>query len=166
MEIMSTCRYQTVRSKKYVKYLYCRHPNINNKIDYNQCLNCNLKEYKNKKPIPIHKKTRTIATSIKKSVKEIVWERDNHQCILCGKYVPLECACCHFIPRSQGGLGIPENIFTACNNCHNEQDNGKYTLELGNRVEQYLRKIYGKSWNKNNLIYKKEMFLCTKKEEI
>lgn len=159
------CIYLRVRSKNYQKYFYCSNSQIKNKISPQKCHDCNLKEYKTPKAISNKKKARTIATSIPYSVKEIVWERDNHKCILCHKYVPLECACCHFIPRSQGGLGIPENIFTACNNCHNEQDNGKYTLELGNRVEQYLRKIYGKSWNKNNLIYKKEMFLCTKKEE-
>ena len=89
------------------------------------------------------------------SVKEIVWERDNHKCILCHKYVPIECACCHFIPRSQGGLGIPENIFTACNNCHTEQDNGLNTLELEAKVEKHLQKCYGLNWEKDNLVYKK-----------
>lgn len=152
---MSACKYQTVRSKKYEKYFFCRNPEINSIIKYGDCVNCKLKEYKTKNPIPNKKKRRTIATGIPKSVKKIVWERDKHQCVLCGKYVPLECACCHFIPRSQGGLGIPENIFTACNDCHNKQDNGLNTLELELKIEKYLKEYYGIQWNKSNLIYKK-----------
>ena len=37
-------------------------------------------------------------------LKEKVWERDNHKCIFCHKNVPVECACCHYIRRSQGGM--------------------------------------------------------------
>ena len=149
------CIYLRIRSKNYQKYFYCSNPKIKNKISQQDCDDCNFKEYKTQKAIPNKKKARTIATSIPKSVKEIVWERDNHKCILCHKYVPLECACCHFIPRSQGGLGIPENIFTACNNCHSEQDNGLNTLELEAKVEKYLQEYYGSNWDKDRIIYKK-----------
>lgn len=159
------CKYQTIRTQNYNKYLFCRHPNIKSKIEYSKCKNCTLKEFKVQKSIPNKKKTRTIATSIPKSVKEIVWERDGHKCIFCHKYVPVECACCHFIPRSQGGLGIPENIFTACNDCHREQDNGMNTLELERKVEIYLQNYYGVEWNKNNLIYRKSDFMNDKTEE-
>lgn len=99
-----SCKYLTIRSKKYKKYYYCRHSNIKSEIDYLKCKNCTLKEYKEQKSIPTKKKTRTIATSIPKSVKEKVWERDNHKCIFCYKNVPIECACCHYIRRSQGGM--------------------------------------------------------------
>ena len=57
-----------------------------------------IKETKSKK----HKQTK--ATEIPKKVKEIVWKRDKHKCIFCHKQVPIECSCCHFIPRSLGGL--------------------------------------------------------------
>lgn len=149
------CIYLRVRSKNYQKYFYCSNSQIKNKISPQKCHDCNLKEYKTPKAISNKKKARTIATSIPYSVKEIVWGRDNHKCILCHKYVPIECACCHFIPRSQGGLGIPENIFTACNNCHTEQDNGLNTLELEAKVEKHLQKCYGLNWKKDNLVYKK-----------
>jgi 5-methylcytosine-specific restriction endonuclease McrA len=152
---MYNCKYQTIRSKKYKKYYFCRNPKINNIINYKDCYDCNLKEYKKQKPIPNKKKKRTIATSIPKSVKEIVWERDNHKCIFCHVFVPVDCACCHFIPRSQGGLGIPENIFTACNKCHSEQDNGLNTIELEKIAEDHLKKYYGNKWKKKDLIYKK-----------
>lgn len=100
-----------------------------------------------------HKQTK--ATEIPKKVKEMVWERDKHQCIFCYKQVPMECACCHFIPRSSGGLGIPENIFTACENCHREQDNGLNTKEYDRRARKHLKGIYGANWNIEKLIYKK-----------
>lgn len=100
-----------------------------------------------------HKQTK--ATDIPKKVKEIVWKRDKHKCIFCHKQVPLECACCHFIPRSLGGLGIPENIYTGCSDCHREQDNGLNTKEYDMKVEKHLKDIYGANWNKSKLIYKK-----------
>ena len=100
-----------------------------------------------------HKQTK--ATEIPKKVKEKVWKRDKHQCIFCYKQVPVECACCHFIPRSAGGLGIPENIFTACENCLREQDNGLNTKEYDRMAKKYLKSIYGTSWNIEKLIYKK-----------
>lgn len=53
-----------------------------------------------------------------------------------------------------GGLGIEENIFTACPKCHTEQDNGLNSLEYEQKVERYLRSKYP-NWNKSNLIYKK-----------
>ncbi len=105
------CKYFTTRSKNYNKYFYCRHPNIKSEIDYSKCNFCTLKEYKKQKPIPNKKKARTIATSIPKSVKEKVWERDNHQCIFCHKNVPVECACCHEIRRSQRWTSELKKIF-------------------------------------------------------
>lgn len=100
-----------------------------------------------------HKQTKE--KEIPKKVKETVWKRDKHKCIFCHKQVPVECACCHFIPRSAGGLGIPENIFTACEDCHREQDNGKNTKEYDKKVERHLKRIYGKNWDKSKLFYKK-----------
>lgn len=44
---------------------------------------------------------RSKACEISKKVKEIVWNRDNHRCISCGRYVPMSCANAHFIKRSQ-----------------------------------------------------------------
>lgn len=101
------------------------------------------------------KHRQTKATDIPEEVKKIVWERDKHRCIFCHRYVPLECACCHFIPRSLGGLGIPENVYTGCSDCHREQDNGLNTKEYDIKVEKHLKGIYGANWNKEKLIYKK-----------
>lgn len=100
-----------------------------------------------------HKQTK--ATEIPKKVKEAVWKRDKHKCIFCGKRVDVFYANAHFIPRSAGGLGIEENIVTACENCHREQDNGKDGKVYDKKAEKHLKSIYGSKWSKKKLIYKK-----------
>lgn len=101
------------------------------------------------------KHTQTKAKEIPQKVKKVVYERDKQRCIFCGKIVPLRCACCHFIPKSAGGLGVEENIFTACDDCHREQDNGLNTKEFDKRAKRHLKSIYGAKWKIENLIYKK-----------
>ena len=101
------------------------------------------------------KHTQTKHTEIPIKVKKAVWERDKHKCIFCKREVDLFYANAHFIPRSAGGLGIEENIFTACEDCHREQDNGKNSKLYDKKAEKYLKGIYGANWNKEKLIYKK-----------
>lgn len=98
------CKYKTLRSKNYHKYFYCRNSHIKSEITNEECFQCKYKEYKQVKKIPNQKKPRTIALSIPQSVKEKVWERDNHRCLNCHKQVSISNACCHYIARSQGGL--------------------------------------------------------------
>lgn len=100
-----------------------------------------------------HKQTKE--KDIPKKVKIAVWNRDKHKCIFCNKVVDVFFANAHFIPRSAGGLGIEQNIFTACENCHIEQDNGKNTKLYDEKAERYLKRIYGANWDKKNLVYKK-----------
>ena len=117
-------------------------------IDYS-----NFAFSKPKKKTKKHKQTK--ATEIPKWVKEVVWKRDKHKCIFCHRFVSVEYSCCHLIPRGLGGLGIPENIYTGCSDCHREQDNGMNTKLYDKKVENYLKGIYGANWNKENLIYNK-----------
>ena len=98
---------------------------------------------------------RSKACEISQKTKQIVWDRDQHKCIYCGKYVSKSCANAHFIKRSQGGLGIPENVVTLCPKCHYEEDHGQNTKDYENYIEEYLKNYYGNTWNKENLIYKK-----------
>lgn len=148
-----SCVYLTQRTKKYKPYFFCRlHKQ---QVTLDKCKTCSERKYKEIKPIKSKKHRQTKATEIPKWVKEIVWERDKHKCIFCHKQVPVECACCHFIPRSLGGLGIPENIYTGCSNCHTEQDNGLNTKEYDLKAENHLKDIYGANWDKSKLIYKK-----------
>ena len=100
-----------------------------------------------------HKQTK--ATDIPDQVKEIVWKRDRNKCIVCHKFVPKSCANAHYIKRSQGGLGISENIVTLFPDCHYKEDHGQSTKVYENYIENYLKDIYGTKWDKSKLIYKK-----------
>lgn len=98
---------------------------------------------------------RSKACDISQKTKKIVWDRDEHKCIVCNRYVSMSCANAHFIKRSQGGLGIEQNIVTLCPYCHYEEDFGKNTKLYEYKIESYLKGKYGANWDKSKLIYKK-----------
>lgn len=97
---------------------------------------------------------RSKACDISPKVKKKVWERDNHCCIICGS--PYAMPNAHYIARSQGGLGIEQNIVTLCMRCHNDYDNGNSRVSTGYKIQWYLKSCYD-NWNEKDLIYKKEM---------
>ncbi len=97
------------------------------------------------------KSKRTKACEITPQVRERVEERDNHCCIFCGRYGRGEG---HYINRSQGGLGIEENIVTVCRDCHREMDNGLTTQIYRDKAEEYLKSHYP-NWDKSKLVYNK-----------
>ena len=94
------------------------------------------------------------------SVKKEVWERDNHCCIFCGNsYGAMPNA--HYISRANGGLGIAQNIVTACasltkSNCHYLLDNGpKEDREImREQAKMYLKSKYP-DWDESKLTYRK-----------
>lgn len=64
----------------------------------------------------------------------------------------------HFVPRSQGGLGIPQNLACGCAWHHMLLDNGKDTrADMLGRFEAYLKRCY-KDWSREKLIYNKWRF--------
>lgn len=81
----------------------------------------------------------TKRTAIPIDVKQKVFERDRHCCILCGR-PGLPNA--HYIRRSQGGLGIEQNIVTLCQKCHSDYDNGFLRREYGKAIRDYLELHY------------------------
>lgn len=100
------------------------------------------------------KSKRAKAVDIPKRVKNAVWERDNHCCIICGN--PQAMPNAHYIRRSQGGCGIEENVVTLCLKCHHDFDNGSPhdQVRIGKLVEAYLSNHY-KGWCEEDLIYRK-----------
>lgn len=104
---------------------------------------------------------RTDALGIPYRVKEAVAARDSVDgwpcCVLCGRpsptRAPLSFSCAHYIARSQGGLGIEENIVTLCWPCHQEYD-GAGREELRPILTRYLREHY-EGWAEDQLTYKK-----------
>ena len=154
------CKNLKIRTKNYKKYFYC----VANKcvVDAATCYCCKMKEYKTTTPIKrsaIKKKTHKVskmakACDISQKVKNEVWERDNHQCIFCNINVPVSCANAHVISRAHGGLGVVQNIVTACPTCHHELDNGKFRAAYLKKLAEYITSLYGNNWQKD-VVYTK-----------
>ena len=97
---------------------------------------------------------RTKKTSIPTDVKRRVWSRDHERCIFCRRWVTWHNACAHVVNRSQGGLGVDENIITACPICHNEMDNGKDSASYRNAAIRYMQELY-EGWTRESVTFKK-----------
>ena len=104
-------------------------------------------------------------TEFKGQVREKIKQRDKG-CIFCkmGYMMPdpekdyfgiSNFQIMHFVPRSQGGLGIEENGAIGCIYHHNLLDNGAKTRkEMLELFENYLKRNYPQ-WDKKKLIYRK-----------
>ena len=101
------------------------------------------------------KTKRAKACDISQKVKEAVWERDSHRCIICHSNRAMPNS--HFIRRSQGGLGIEENIVTMCGRCHSMYDQYIDRENMEAYIENYLRSHYP-DWDREKLVYKKWSF--------
>lgn len=97
------------------------------------------------------KSKRTKALEIPPKVKKTVYERDGGCCIFCGAPGLPEA---HYIARSHGGLGIEENVITACRQCHDLLDNSTLRPHMKNEAREYLAAHYPE-WEESKLIYKK-----------
>lgn len=95
---------------------------------------------------------RTKALKIPREVKERVLDRDGECCVLCGIWGGLPNA--HFIARSQGGLGVEENIVTLCPECHRQYDNSADRKQIREQLREYLKSKYN-NWDEKKLYYKK-----------
>jgi len=98
------------------------------------------------------KSKRTKACEIKPKVRQVVEERDNHCCVFCGS--PNARGEAHIVRRSQGGLGIPQNLLTVCRYCHRQFDEGHDRELYMNRAVNYMKEHYP-DWNIGDLVYKK-----------
>ena len=88
-------------------------------------------------------------TDISDKVRQIVYERDGHRCIVSGCY---NVQVAHYIPRSRGGMGIPENLVCLSPEIHMEYDNGKHHCELKKLIEGYLSSCYP-NWDQKKLFF-------------
>lgn len=94
----------------------------------------------------------TKACNIPPQVKREVWERDGGYCIFCGS--PDAAPNMHYIPRSHGGLGIPQNIGTGCLHCHQMLDNSSARKGMLREFREYLKRKYP-DWDEAGLTYHK-----------
>lgn len=97
----------------------------------------------------MHKRTK--ACSISKATKAKVYDRDDGLCIFCHR--PGD-PVAHVVPRSHGGLGIEQNIITACAECHRMLDNSTERQSMLEHAKMYLLAKYG-VWSAEECTYKK-----------
>lgn len=95
----------------------------------------------------------TKKTAISQAVKNAVILRDDHRCIFCRRWGAPEA---HIVRRSQGGLGIEENIVCACRECHRALDEGRDRKYYQRKAEIYMKQFYP-DWDRKRLTYKKYM---------
>ncbi len=108
-------------------------------------------------------KHRTKELGITIRVKEEVANRDSCDgypcCVLCGLPAPaynrLAFSNAHYISRSQGGLGVEENILTLCPDCHARYDQTTERETLKAFFGRYLKSHYP-DWDETQLIYRKD----------
>ena len=97
---------------------------------------------------------RTKALAISPDVSKAVYDRDGGKCVLCGKQGNPNA---HYIPRSQSGMGIEQNIVTLCWLCHTDYDNSTLRSEYGARIREYLDFCYP-NFDHNKRYYQKGLF--------
>ena len=102
------------------------------------------------------KTRRAKATDIPQNVKETVWERDGHRCLICGS--PQAMPNAHIVSRAQGGLGVEQNIVTLCRECHHRMDNSQARKVYLARCIEYIKMHYP-DWTDESVTYDKWKFL-------
>ena len=104
------------------------------------------------------KSKRSNACDISPKVRREVLLRDDNCCVLCNMgYLPsgdYRYEIAHLIPRSQGGLGVPENLVVLCKTHHDKFDNGIRRAISGALIRKYLRELYP-GWKEDDLKFKK-----------
>ena len=52
------------------------------------------------------------------AVQQMIWSRDNFQCMFCGQSIPdIQATVDHFYPLEKGGKNTPDNLLTVCRSC-------------------------------------------------
>lgn len=103
-----------------------------------------------------------------RKTREQIWERDGGECIFCRLGYHMECTdpvlygikdIMHYIPKSKGGLGIPQNGAVGCRYHHGLLDNGSKGLR-GEMLELFREYLESRcpDWDADVLVYKKWNF--------
>lgn len=87
--------------------------------------------------IPKHKQVRLKGKAMQELVKA-VYERDNHRCVNCGKWVEDGVKPHHVCYKSHGGSDTLDNMVLLCPSCHYAVHHGKNSAEVKDKIRRYL----------------------------
>lgn len=77
-----------------------------------------------------------------KKLNQNIFERDNHRCIVCGKYVD-DSHKFHHEPCGQDKTDEMSGGVVLCDSCHQLRHDSGRLKEIKVRCEEYLRSLYG-----------------------
>ena len=77
-----------------------------------------------------------------KKLNQDIFERDNHRCIVCGKYVN-DSHKFHHEPCGQDKSDEMRGGVVLCDDCHYARHNTDKLKEIKTKCEDYLRSLYG-----------------------
>ena len=130
------CKHFKRRSKNYKYYFYCTKKK--KEITFDDCKGCNLKEYKERKPIKVSKPIKKVSkkrVTVTKHTYEYVYTRDGGKCVLCYSNQQLQLH--HINGRSKTLTNDVNNCVMLCNNCHHNvvhQNNKHWRPILNNYI--------------------------------
>lgn len=70
-----------------------------------------------------------------------VFERDNHCCVVCGRWVEDGVKPHHACYKSRGGGDTIDNLVVLCNDCHFAVHHGKNSSEVKDKISEYLELV-------------------------
>lgn len=108
------------------------------------------------------KSKRTKACEFSADIRATIMQRDRYQCLFCRleKFGKSECDwmmdIMHYVNKSAGGLGIPQNGVLGCRYHHSLLDNGNkgYRKDMLQDMKEYLQSIYP-DWSEEELYFQK-----------
>lgn len=112
-----------------------------------------------------HRKAKNMKYQFDAQTRQHIYFRDNGACIFCRRRYHMEnrdeflysiSDVMHYINKSQGGLGIPQNGAIGCRYHHGLLDNGNKGTreEMLNIFREHLVQQYP-DWNEEELVYRK-----------
>ena len=87
--------------------------------------------------LPKNKQIRLHGKQMAQLVKEI-YERDQHKCAVCGKWVADGHKPHHVVYKSHGGSDVAENLVLLCDDCHYQVHHGKNSADVKDMIQRYL----------------------------
>lgn len=141
------CINQRVRSKNYRKYVYCI--KLKKDIAYDECSNCEYKEYKKAKPIKVNAKIKKKSTKLSKLERNrySVMTNDLEHCYICNQQ---RCDLHEVFAGSNRKTSMKYGlVIPVCRECHENISND---IKLTKKLHEIGKKVFKQVYRAENFI--------------